>query len=129
MTTPYTMPGAPGPYMPGPPQLYMPGPSGPYMQTPYGQPPQPPKKRRMWLIVLITLPVMLIGLVSCGALIATAGKSITEASTEAPHSQQAEDDTNSTPVPSAKPRDEDPYAKLRGEPGFSAVPILGSGGH
>jgi hypothetical protein len=60
MTTPSTMPGAPGPYMPGPPRLYMPGPSGPYMQTPYGQPPQPPKKRRMWLIVLITLPVMLI---------------------------------------------------------------------
>jgi len=46
------------------------------MQTRYGQPPQPPKKRRTGLIVLlVTLPVMLIGLVSCGALIATAGKS------------------------------------------------------
>jgi Protein of unknown function (DUF2511) len=117
MTTPSTMPGPTGSYMPGPPRPYMPGPPGPYMQPPYGQPPQPPKKRRTWLIVLlVTLPVMLIGLVSCGALIATAGKSITEASTEASQSQQADDDpTNSTPVPSAK-RDED--AKLRKEPGF-----------
>jgi hypothetical protein len=91
---------------------------GPYLQPPYGQPPEPPKKRRTWLIVLlVTLPVMLIGLVSCGALIGAAGKAITEGTTGASQSQQAGDDRNPTPVPSAK-RDEDPYAKLRGKPGF-----------
>jgi Protein of unknown function (DUF2511) len=77
-----------------------------------------PKKRRTGLIaLLVILVVMLIGLVSCGALIGTAGKAITEGTTGASQSQQAEDDRNSTPVPSAK-RDEDPYVKLRGEPGF-----------
>jgi hypothetical protein len=68
-------------------------------------------------VLLVTLPVMLIGLVSCGALIGAAGKAITEGTTGASQSQQAGDDRNPTPVPSAK-RDEDPYAKLRGEPGF-----------
>jgi Sec-independent protein translocase protein TatA len=87
MTTPSAMPGAAGPYPQTPP--------GPYSQTPYGQPPQPPKKRRTWLIVLLViLAVMLIGLVSCGALIGSAGKAITEASTEASQSQQAQDDKN-----------------------------------
>jgi hypothetical protein len=112
------MPGAAGPY-PQPPSGQPPQPTaGPYPQPPYGQPPQPPKKRRTGLIVLLViLVVMLIGLVSCGALIGIAGKATTEGTTGASQSQQAEDDRNSTPVPSAK-RDEDPYAKLRGEPGF-----------
>jgi len=89
------------------------------MQPPYGQPPQPPKKRRTGLIVLLVIlgVVMLIGLVSCGALVGAAGKAITEGTTGASRSQQTEVDRNPTPVPSAK-RDEDPYAKLRGEPGF-----------
>jgi hypothetical protein len=78
-------------------------------------------------VLLVTLPVMLIGLVSCGALIGAAGKAITEGTTGASQSQQAGDDRNPTPVPSAK-RDEDPYAKLRGSLGFSAVLILGSDG-
>lgn len=43
--------------------------------------------------------VMLIGLVSCGALIGAAGKAITEGTTGASQSQQAEDDRNPTPVP------------------------------
>src|SRR4029450_5953287 len=95
MTTPSAMPGAPGPYMPGAP--------GPYVQTPYGQPPQPPKKRRTWLIVLLViLAVMLIGLVSCGALIGAAGKAITEGTTGASQSQQAGDDRNSITVPDAQ---------------------------
>ena len=88
-------------------------------QTPYGQPPQPRKKRRTVLIVLLVVlgVVMLIGFVSCGALIGRAGKAITEGTAEASQSQQAKEDRNSTPVPSRK-RDEDPYAKLREEPGF-----------
>ena len=68
-------------------------------------------------MLLVILAVMLIGIVGCAALIGTAGKAITEGTTGASQSQQAEDDKNSTPVPAAK-RDEDPYAKLRGEPGF-----------
>ena len=60
---------------------------------------------------------MLIGFVSCGALIGSAGKAITEGTAGASQSQQAKEDRNSTPVPSTK-RDEDPYAKLREEPGF-----------
>ena len=112
------MPGQPRPYMPGPPGLYM-------QQPPYSQPPQPPKKRRIWLIVLLViLPVILIGLVSCGALIATAA--LNEGTTAASQSQPAEDERNATPVPSAEQRtpvpsaerEPDPYAKLRGEPGF-----------
>jgi hypothetical protein len=88
------------------------------MQLPYGQPPQPPKKRRTWLIVLLViLPAMLIGLVSCAALIGTASKAINEGTTAASQSKPAEDERNSTPVPSAE-REPDPYAKLRGEPGF-----------
>ena len=57
MTTPSAMPGQPAP--------------GPYGQPgPYGPPPQPPKKRRTWLIVLVViLAVMLIGIVSCVALV------------------------------------------------------------
>jgi Protein of unknown function (DUF2511) len=104
---------------PQPPYGQLPDPAaGPYPQPPYGQPPQPPKKRRTWLIVLLViLPVMLIGLVSCGALIGTASKAINEDTTAASQSQPAEDERNSTPIPSAE-RDVDPYAKLRGEPGF-----------
>jgi hypothetical protein len=94
MTTPSAMPGAPGPYTPGPPRPYMPGPPGPYMQTPYDQPPQPPK-RRTWLIALLAiLAVMLIGVVSCGALMGTAGKAVTDVSASQQASQQAEDDRN-----------------------------------
>jgi hypothetical protein len=127
MTTASTVPGPPGPYTPGPPRPHLPGPPGPYMQLPYGQPPQPPKKRRMWLIVLLViLPAMLIGLVSCGAVIGTVSKAINEGTTAASQSKPAEDQRNSTPVPSGEQRtpipsakrDEDPYAKLRGEPGF-----------
>jgi hypothetical protein len=80
----------------------MPGPSapGPYPQPgPYGQPPQPQKKRRTWLIVLLViLALMLIGIVGCVALIGTAGKAVDEAVTEVSASeeasQQAEDDRN-----------------------------------
>jgi hypothetical protein len=87
VTTPSAMPGAPGPYMPGAP--------GPYIQTPYGQPPRPPKKRRSWLIVLLVIfAVMLVGIVSCAALVSTAGKAIDEVSTEASQSHQAEVDRN-----------------------------------
>jgi len=97
------------------------------MQLPYGQPPQPPKKRRMWLIVLLViLPAMLIGLVSCGAVIGTVSKAINEGTTAASQSKPAEDQRNSTPVPSGEQRtpipsakrEPDPYAKLRGNPGF-----------
>ena len=91
---------------------------GTVSSAPYAQPPRPPKKRRTGLIVLLViLAVMLIGIVGCAALIGTAGKAITEGTAGASQSQQAEDDKNSTPVPAAK-RHEDPYAKLRGEPGF-----------
>ena len=63
--------------------------------SPSGQ----PKKRRTWLIVLlIILAVMLVGIVSCVALVGSAGKAInegiTKASAEASESQQAEDDGN-----------------------------------
>jgi len=73
-----------------------PGPQPGYPQAPAGP---PPKKRRTWLIVLIiVLALLAIGIVSCVALIGTAGKAIdegiTEASTEASQSQQAEDDKN-----------------------------------
>ena len=79
MTTPSTMPGAPGPYP----------------QAPYGQPPQPPKKRRTWLIVLLViLAVMLMGIVGCVALVGTAGKAVTEVSASQQASQQAEEDRN-----------------------------------
>ena len=71
----------------------MPGPStpGPYSQPgPYGQPPQPPKKRRTWLIVLLViLALMLIGIVGCVALVGTAGKAVDEAVTEVSASQEA----------------------------------------
>jgi hypothetical protein len=69
---------------------------------------------------------MLAGLVSCGALIATASKALNEGTTAASQSQPAEDERNATavpspaqrtPVPSAE-REPDPYAKLRGEAGF-----------
>ena len=77
--------------------------SGPPAQDPSfldSLPPSgPPKKRRTWLIVLlIILAVMLVGIVGCVALVGTAGKAInegiTEASTEASESEQAEDDRN-----------------------------------
>ena len=73
---------------------------GPYPQPgPYGQPPQPQKKRRTWLIVLLViLGLMLIGIVGCVALIGTAGKAVDEAVTEVSASQeasqQAEEDRN-----------------------------------
>jgi hypothetical protein len=87
MTTPSAMPGAARPYPPTPP--------GPYPQIPYGQPSQHPKKRRTWLLVLLAIfAVMLIGVVSCGALIGTAGKAVTEVSASQQASQQAEEDRN-----------------------------------
>jgi flagellar basal body-associated protein FliL len=73
----------------------MPRAVGPWPQTLYGRPPQPPKKRRTGLIVLLViLAVMPIWLVSCGALIVTA--SSTEETTWASQSPQAENDKNST---------------------------------
>jgi hypothetical protein len=142
MTTPSAMPGAAGPYPqasygqpPQPPTMpraagpypqasygqppqpsTMPRAAGPYPHTPYGQPPQPPKKRRRWLIVLLViLAVMLVGLVSCGALIGAAGKANTEASTEISQSQQAQDDRN---VPrEGRPGKEDRNAPREVTPG------------
>ena len=72
---------------------------GPYPQAPYGQPPQPAKKRKTWLIVLLViLALMLLGIVGCVALVGTAGKAVDEAVTEASASeeasQQAEEDRN-----------------------------------
>jgi hypothetical protein len=86
MTTPSAMPGAPGPSP----------------QTQYGRPPQPAKKRRTWLIVLLViLAVMLIGIVSWMALVGTAGRAVDEAMTEVSASeeasQQSEDDRNASP--------------------------------
>jgi Protein of unknown function (DUF2511) len=110
--------------------------SGAVYAAPYGQPPQSPKKRRTWLIVLLViLPVMLIGLVSCEALIGTARKAINDGTTVASQSQPAEDERNSTPVPSGEQRTLSPRRNAMRIPmqrcvaslGFSAVLILGSG--
>jgi hypothetical protein len=83
MTTPSAMPGTPGPSP----------------QTAYAPAPQPAKKRRTWLIVLLViLAVMLIGIVSWVALVGAADRAVDEAMTEVSASeeapQQAEDDPN-----------------------------------
>jgi hypothetical protein len=75
--------------------------SGPLAQEPFFLNPLPPaeQKRRTWLVVVVlTLAFMLIGILTCMALIGTAGKAInegvTKASIEPSQSPQAEDDKN-----------------------------------
>jgi hypothetical protein len=75
--------------------------SGPLAEDPFFLNPLPPaeQKRRTWLVVLvIMLAFMLIGILTCVALIGTAGKAInegvTKASVEPSQSPQAEDDKN-----------------------------------
>jgi hypothetical protein len=55
----------------------------------------PPKKQRTWLIVLvIILALMLVGIVSCVALVGTTGKAVNKSMAEASQSQRAEGDRN-----------------------------------
>lgn len=80
MTTP---PAMPGPFAPEPSLLDSLPSSG------------PPKKQRTWLIVLvIILALMLVGIVSCVALVGTTGKAVNKSMAEASQSQRAEGDRN-----------------------------------
>jgi hypothetical protein len=78
--------------------------SGPFIPEPSVLNPLPPaeQKRRTWLVVLVlAFAFILIGIVTCVAIVGTAGKtmnvSITKASLEPSLSQQAEDDQNAAP--------------------------------
>ena len=77
---------------------------------------------------VVILAVMLIGIVGCAALIGTAGKAITEGTTGASQSQQAEDDKIRLPSPRRNAM-RIPMRSCAGSLGFSTVLILGSGGH
>ena len=83
----------------------------------------------MLIVLLVILGVvMLIGFVSCGALIGSAGKAITEGTAEASQSQQAKEDK----IRLLSPRGNAMRIPMRScarSLGFSAVLILGSGGH
>ena len=77
---------------------------GPLTTEPYFLNPLPPaeQKRRTWLVVLvIVFAFMLIGIVTCVALIGTVGKTmnagITKVTSEPSQSQQAEDDRSAPP--------------------------------
>jgi hypothetical protein len=70
--------------------------------------------------VLLIIAGVLVGPASCGVLLGTAGMAMTEDTTP-----RAESPAPAPSVPGSAPSVEDPYAKLRKEPGFISRDDLG----